>query len=397
MRNATRGHKPDHVLLIIAAALLAIGLVVVYSVSPGMSALAGVSEGYYISRQLVAITLGIIAFLVMSKFPYRNLNKILIPLIVLSVISTLAVRIVGEEINGAYRWIQIGGLSFQPAELVKFTILIWVADFFANKRAQGRLADTKSIFIALGIVAVLVVVLIGFMQSDLGSSAVIMAILGVVIFLSGMPLVNVLRIAIAVVILAVLMIAPSEYRRGRLSTFMNPAADCQNEGYQSCQALIAVGSGGLFGLGLAKSVQAYGYLPEATNDSIFAVLGEKFGFVGVASVLALFVALLMRLARISERAPDDFSKFLVIGILAWFSVQSIINIGAMLGVLPLKGITLPFVSYGGTSVLFVMGALGLAFQVSRYSSLMGKKRIENESLAYGRGQRRAYHASASRR
>src|SRR5690606_5262063 len=147
-------------------------------------------------------------------------------------------------------------------------------------------------------------------------------------------------IGLVILVGAVILIVPSDYRRGRVATFLNPAADCQNDGYQSCQALIAVGSGGLFGLGLAKSVQAYGYLPEAANDSIFAILAEKFGFFGVSIVIAAYAMFFARLTRIIERAPDDFSRLLITGMLAWFSVQAIINIGAMLGLLPLKGITL---------------------------------------------------------
>src|SRR5690606_29346984 len=192
-----------------------------------------------------------------------------------------------------------------------------------------------------------------------------------------------------------------EYRRERVTTFLNPASDCQNAGYQSCQALIAVGSGGMFGLGLARSIQAYGYLPEASNDSIFAILAEKFGFVGVSLIIAAFTVMFGRLTRIIERAPDDFSRLLVTGILAWFAVQAIINIGAMIGLLPLKGITLPFISYGGTSLLFVTGALGIAFQVSRFSSLSGRVKDAGvepyENTSYRRGHGRPYYAAASRR
>jgi len=178
-------------------------------------------------------------------------------------------------------------------------------------------------------------------------------------------------------------------------------------GYQACQALIAVGSGGISGLGLGRSVQAYGYLPEAQNDSIFAIYAEKFGFIGVMVLLGLFVALFARLRLIIERAPDTFSRLVAAGVLAWLSVQMIINVGAMIGLLPLKGITLPFVSYGGTSVLFVGAALGLIFQISHYTSFSarnvqrgdgGQSRTNNdEDSDDGRRIRRAYHPDLSRR
>jgi cell division protein FtsW len=158
-------------------------------------------------------------------------------------------------------------------------------------------------------------------------------------------------------------------------TFLNPTADCQNEGYQACQALITVGSGGMFGKGLGRSVQAYGYLPEAANDSIFAIVSEKFGFVGASIIIGIFIGLFRRIKTIAEQAPNDYSRLLVSGILAWLSIQMIINVGAMIGLLPLKGITLPFVSYGGTSIIFVMAAVGIVFQVSRYTDLTRSRKM----------------------
>jgi cell division protein FtsW len=224
---------------------------------------------------------------------------------------------------------------------------------------------------------------------------------GGMLFFACVPIKKLLLAGAVILVCSTVLIASSSYRRDRVSTILIPTRDCQTTGYQSCQALIAVGSGGLFGLGLARSVQAYGYLPEAANDSIFAILAEKFGFLGVSLIVAAFTVLFGRLTKIIERAPDDFSMLLVTGVLAWFSTQAIINIGAMIGLLPLKGITLPFISYGGTSLLFVTGALGLAFQISRYCTL--SKRVNDEEAttydnsAYRRGQRRPHYATASRR
>jgi len=192
------------------------------------------------------------------------------------------------------------------------------------------------------------------------------------------------------------LISAVPYRRERLMTFLHPTANCQSTGYQACQALISVGSGGLIGLGLGRSVQAYGYLPEAANDSIFAIYAEKFGFIGVTILLALFVALFARLKTIAVRAPNNFSRFFVVGVMAWLSIQSFINIGAMIGLLPLKGITLPFVSYGGTSVVFIMAAMGVVFQISRYTSYVnesdGRRGVREDRADWRRNQRRAYHA-----
>lgn len=365
-----------------------------------MSVLSGVSESFYISKQFIAILLGIAAFITLSRIPYQLWRRAVIPLAVISIISAVAVMLFGDRVNGAYRWIQFGGVSFQPAELIKFTLLVGIADLLARRKAAGQLGDQKltirPLLITLGVVGIVV----GVIQSDFGSTSVMVAMTAAMMYIAGVPLKRLAKIGLIIAIGLAILILPSDYRRGRVATFLNPAGDCQNSGYQSCQALIAVGSGGMFGLGLARSVQAYGYLPEAANDSIFAILAEKFGFFGVALIIAAYAMLFGRLTRVIERAPDDFSRLLVTGILAWFSVQAFINIGAMIGLLPLKGITLPFVSYGGTSLLFVTGALGLAFQVSRYGSLSGhlnEGEQGSENLAYRRGNRRPYYAASSRR
>jgi cell division protein FtsW len=192
--------------------------------------------------------------------------------------------------------------------------------------------------------------------------------MGTMAFVAGLPLKRVFQIGGIILIGLILAISSTPYRRERLQAYLHPEANCQGSGYQACQALIAVGSGGVIGLGLGSSVQAYGYLPEAANDSIFAIYAEKFGFIGSVALLGVFVAFFARLKSIAERSEDDFARLLVIGVLAWLSVQTLVNVGAMIGLLPLKGITLPFISYGGTSVVFTAAAVGLAFQASQYTS-----------------------------
>jgi len=221
------------------------------------------------------------------------------------------------------------------------------------------------------------------------------------VFIIGLPMKRLLIIAGLIAIGGVMLVATSGYRRDRLETFLNPTKDCVTTGYQACQALITVGSGGMFGRGIAKSVQANGYLPGAADDSIFAIIAEKFGFIGVTTLLGLFTILFARLKNIIERAPDMYSRLVVTGVLAWLSTQMIVNVGAMIGLLPLKGITLPFISYGGSSVLFVTAAVGLAFQVSRYTtyglpSREGKRNYYDNRLS-GRGLRGAYNPNSSSR
>ena len=363
-----RKHHPDYWLLVISIVLMTIGLIVVFSIIPGLSVQKHVTENYYVSKQLIAIGLGVFAFIVVSNMSIQTWRHIERPLIIAAGIASLAVRVVGERVNGAYRWIQVGGISFQAAELIKFALLIWIAGFLADRIRTGEINDYQKSFKPLIIALILVAIVVGKVQSDLGSTGVIVAIMGTMIYVAGLPLKKLAVIAGIVGISVVILVLGSSYRRERLNTYLNPNQDCLTTGYQACQALISVGSGGMFGLGLGRSVQAYGYLPEAANDSIFAIYAEKFGFVGTTVLIALFIAFFSRLKKIIEHSTDTYSRFLVTGILAWLSTQTIINIGAMLGLLPLKGITLPFISSGGTSLIFVSAAIGIAFQVSRYTT-----------------------------
>jgi cell division protein FtsW len=367
--NLGRKHRPDYWLLIWCAMLLAIGLVVVYAISPALSVAYHVSGDYYVSKQLLAIGLSILAFVATARVPLTWWRQAYKPLLVIAGLATLLALLL--PVNPAYpahRWVRLGGLSFQSVELLKFAVLIWLAGFLATRIQRGTITSTRAtlrpLVLALAVIGVVVVGI----QSDLGSAGVIVVMMATMAYVAGLPLGRIVLIGSAVVLMLVLAISVTPYRRARLESFLHPQSNCQGSGYQACQALIAVGSGGVIGLGLGSSVQAYGYLPEAANDSIFAIYAEKFGFVGSAILLAVFVAFFTRLKNIAERLADDFSRLLVIGVLAWLSVQTFVNVGAMIGLLPLKGITLPFISYGGTSVVFAAAAVGLAFQASQYTA-----------------------------
>jgi cell division protein FtsW len=356
--------------------LLAVGAVTVYAIGPGITSGKDLNVNYYSVKQLTAIGLGIVAFIAASLVNVKTWKKLEIPLITLSVVVALAVRLIGDEVNGAYRWLQVGGFSFQAAELIKFTLVIWLAGYLANAISEHKMGSLN-VMRTLGIVIAVIGIVVAGMQSDFGSAAVMMAIIGFMAFIAGLSIKKLLIVIAIVIALSSLAILSSSYRRDRVATYLNPTADCQNEGYQACQALITVGSGGMFGKGLGRSVQAYGYLPEAANDSIFAIVSEKFGFVGSTLIVGIFMLLFKRIKDVAKNAPNDYSRLLVSGILAWLSVQMMINVGAMIGVVPLKGITLPFISYGGTSIIFVMAAVGIVFHISRYTDLTKSNKLLN--------------------
>lgn len=384
--GVTRKHKPDYILILLSLLLLVVGLIVVYAISPGLSAQRNVGENYFVNKQMTAVVLGLIAFSITAAVPYRKWHDLQKPLLAGAVLVTLVALVlpVSPEYP-AHRWIRVGGLSLQSVELVKVALVICLAAFLEQRIKRGEIANNaktlKPLVIMLGVVGVVVAML----QSDLGSTAVIVAMTGAMAFVAGLPLIRVAQIGALILIALVVFILPFGYRRERVTTFLNPERDCQTSGYQACQALIAVGSGGLFGIGLQNSGQAFGYLPEAANDSIFAIVSEKFGFIGATLLVCLFGVLFARIKNIMERAPDEYSRLVVAGVLAWLSTQAFINIGAMIGLLPLKGITLPFISYGGTSVLFVMAAIGLVFNISRYTSY-AVNRGDSATLSTGRSQ-----------
>lgn len=390
-----RRHRPDYWLVVIAMFLVVIGLTVVYAITPALNATSGGSGTHYVTRQLIAIGLSIVAFFVTARIPLRTWRQWHKPLLVVAALGTL-IALVTPVVPQypAHRWIRLGGFSLQSVEILKFALIVAAAGFLAQQTAAGKLTDMQETLRPIGILVLVITIIVAgpsqlHGQSDLGSYGVILAMLGAMAVVVGLPM---KRIAVFIAVLAlivVFVIAISPYRRERLTTFMHPETNCLTTGYQACQALIAVGSGGINGLGLGRSVQAYGYLPEAQNDSIFAIYAEKFGFIGVMVLLGLFVGLFARLRSIIERTPDMFSRLIVVGVLAWLSTQTIINIGAMIGLLPLKGITLPFVSYGGTSVLFVGAALGLVFQISHYTSFSARN--------VKRGNRNNYEDSSDRR
>ena len=364
-------HRPDYRLVLLTGLLLLTGLIVVYAISPALSyrLFAEYREQHFLYRQLLHIGVGIGAFLVASHIPIatwrRSTRFFIYGAVALN--AMLLVPGLGVTVKGATRWLNLGPLSsFQPAELLKLALILLVADRLARMRDEdlnSSTAITKPALSLLAIVGAVVVIL----QRDMGTMLVIATIICGMLFMAGAGNKQMGQILGSLTAGAILAIVMFPHRMSRLLTFLQPGDDVQGAGYHVNQSLIAIGSGGVLGLGLGRSLQVYGYLPEAANDSIFAIFAEKFGFAGCVLLLAAFGFLLQRILSIALRAPDTYTQLLSGGVLIWLASHILINIGAMVALLPLTGITLPFLSIGGSSLLLMLFALGLVFQISRYT------------------------------
>jgi cell division protein FtsW len=277
---------------------------------------------------------------------------------------------IADATNGASRWFNLGVFgSLQPAEIVKFGILLYLAVFLGARSKAGLVNDVKQTLIPVAVLTGLSLLFIVVIQRDLGTGIALTAIVITMLFIAGLNKKIGVILAVAVLVVGGLFIFTAPHRLERIATYLqgdNSSVDDPNS-YHIQHAKIAIGSGGLTGVGIGNSVQATGYLPEVINDSVFAVLGETFGFVGLILIMAVFVALLLRLLKVLDHLVDIRLKLLVAGVFGWFGAHVILNIAAMLGIFPLTGITLPLISFGGTSMIFITAALGLVFQLSRYT------------------------------
>ncbi len=367
-----RRHRPDYILMLCMVMLLAIGLVVIYSVSPAISAqlTSDVDPNHFMYRQIFFLLVGFGVFMFTSLMPLSVWSKLQKYIIWFAVGSFFLLLVPALSLNygGATRWVHIGPINYQPAELLKFGLIFNLALFFSTRVKNGTLnskATTYTFMAILGAISLEIVVL----QKDLGTMIPIVAIMLTMLYLSGISMKRFALIVSTIIIGGALAIGMAGHRRARVFTFLNPDADTSGSGYHINQALIAVGSGGVFGKGLGRSVQAYGYLPEAANDSIFAIMAEKFGFVGMLAVFSVYGAMLFRILGIVNRAPNYYLKFVSGGVFAWLCIQAFVNVGAMLSIMPLTGVTLPLLSFGGTSLIFTLAALGVVFHISRYTKL----------------------------
>jgi cell division protein FtsW len=349
----------DRGLLFLTLALVLVGVVAVADASAPQAVNVFGDKFYFARQQLVWGALGIVGLFIASKVHYLFWEKLATPIFILSILFLVVVLIpqIGTEALGARRWIVLGTVSIQPSELVKFGLAVYLAKVAA--KGKGLLSYFLPLAAVLGLIM---------LQPDLGTALVVGAIGMVQILLSG---INLFYFLVAIGVGAVssfILIITSSYRRERLMSFLEQTQDPLGRSYHIRQVLLALGSGGLFGVGLGQSRQKYLFLPEAATDSVFAIIAEELGFVGAAILIFLFAFYVYKAFKIVRGAPDKFSQILGAGLLAWIGGQTFLNIGSMVALVPLTGVPLPFISYGGSALVMVLVSTGILLNISKHVS-----------------------------
>jgi len=375
-----RGQLEWHLLILVTLGLVAFGLVMVYSATSASAALGNGDPMSYLKRQGTYAVLGIVLLIVVSRFDYRRLRLLAPGLIVASLALCAAVLVIGPAVNGARRWISFGPAVFQPSELAKLAIAVWLASYLARRRPPGSLKELwRPIGLLVGVFAALII-----LEPDLGTVIAIVVMVLAILLVSGTPgrvLVGGTAIVTAVG-LAAIYVEP--YRRVRFFSFLNPWHDAQGAGFQTVQAMIGMGSGGIFGVGLGQGVQKIFYLPEAHTDMIFAVIGEELGLIGVTLVIAAYAAFGWAGLRIALHCADPFGARLAAGLTALVCGQAVINLAAVLGLAPLTGIPLPFVSYGGSNLVIQLVAVGILLNIASRHARAARAEVPDRGRRDGR-------------
>ncbi|WHY21635.1 putative lipid II flippase FtsW [Paenibacillus sp. G2S3] len=382
---------PDFQLLILTLLLVGFGLVMVFSASSSLtlaSSKFGNDPLYFMKRQMIWIVLGIVVMFTSMNIHYSKFKKWYVPIFIITIILLLIVAF-SERINGAKSWLSIGKLGIQPTELAKISIILYLSALITKKGERFRDFRTGYIpvMVIVGIVAGLIM-----MQPDLGSCLILVATSGLVIYAGGASMKHILG-SIALLVLGVGIVlgakaaidslspasdkvaANQDYKKGRIQAFLDPYQDAEGEGYNIIQSLTALGQGGVSGSGFGKSIQKLDYLKYPYTDFIFPVIGEEFGFVGTALFLMLYLYFIWRGILIALRCKDPFGTLVGIGIMGLIAIQAFVNIGGVTKTIPLTGVTLPFISYGGSSLLVSMLSMGIMLSISRETNLPAKEEV----------------------
>lgn len=367
-----RKHRPDYLLFILAIGLSAFGLIIVYSIASGVYDGDTATINREMIKRGIFLLAGVAAFFVAGRVPLEKWQKWAPDLFLFALIICAALPLLGKAhvpiatcALGACRWYNVGPISFQPAELLKLATVLFMAGYLSTRLSRGKLDDTRTFIEVVVVMALSLGSIVG-LQKDMGTGVAILAIFLIQLYLSGMSKRRLGLILGLMVVGFIAMIIVAPHRMERIMTFTkNGNSDTD---YHINQALIALGSGGLTGRGLGQSVQAFGWLPEAVNDSIFAIIGESLGFIGTVGLIVAFGVLIMRMLRSIDYLDNMYLRLVVAGVVGWLTAHVLANMMAMTRLIPLTGITLPLVSSGGTSLVFVMTALGIVFAVSRYTT-----------------------------
>lgn len=362
----------DRALLLSTFLLLGFGLIMVGS--------AGVAYGdvrfgdgyFFFKRQLIGVALGLVLMYVMQRIPYAFWRKMAMPIFLSGIALLVLVLIpgVGTTASGAARWISLGPIpSFQPSEVMKLGLIIYFAAFFSGGDGKRKTDFSEGVIPFLSMLALIAFLLLS--QPDAGTLGVMFLIAFSIFFAAGAKLSYLAGLVGAGLLGLAALIATAPYRLRRMLVFLDPEHDPSGAGYQMKQALIALGSGGVLGVGLGRGRQKFLYLPEPMTDSIFAVVGEELGMLGCIALIGLFLFFAYRGYHVANRAPDDFGKLLAVGIVSWIVLQAFVNIFAITGLMPLTGIPLPLISYGGTSVAVSLAAIGILLNISKGSTMKG--------------------------
>jgi len=393
-----------HLLVLVTLGLVAFGLVMVYSASSARAALAADDPAFYLKRQALYALAGIVALVLLSRMDYRRLRFAVAPLLFGSFALLVAVLVLGTPVNGARRWLSLGPATLQPSELAKLALVLWLAAYLARRPAPQSLGELlRPIGLVVGAAFALVIV-----EPDLGTAIAIAIMASAVLLVAGTRLPTLAAAGALGFFLVAAAIWLEPYRRERVLSFLDPWQDPEGAGFQSVQAMIALGSGGFFGNGLGESVQKVYYLPEASTDMIFAIVGEELGLLGAFAVIVAFVVFGYAGFNIALGCRDPFGKLLAAGVTALVCGQAAVNVSAVMGLAPLTGIPLPFVSYGGSSLVVGLASVGILLNIAvsdaagARAEMPGRRRRDGRSRpARARGRRvaasprRARHARRS--
>lgn len=404
-----RKHKSDLVILFSTLGLMAIGLIIIYAIGPMRANVLNSTYGSnygsndFFFGQLRSVALSLLAFFAAFKLiPYKYIKRFAKPIMIAALLMSALLWVLamsGSSLAkcelGECRWYNLGPISFQPAEFLKLALVIYLADFLARKKEEGAIGKFQEFWLPLLLVCGASLFLVVIAQGDLGTGVALISIIFGTLLISGVPAKQYLIMLALVIVVAVGAVATSSHRMERVNAWLDTLSgrESSDSTYHIENAMLAIGTGGFFGVGIGNSVQATGYLPESINDSVFAIMGETFGFVGLMVILGIFGAMLIHMLKVAETTAPQEERLLVIGVFSWTLAQVVVNIMAMTSLVPVTGITLPLLSYGGTSMIFIAFAIGLVCQVSCYTS---REVIKNESISSGRGVRRSYHSSRRR-